>query len=220
MGKSYAEKVKAKQNKGSKTNRSRGRSVEKKNERHNKFPIAPVVVIVVLISLIITSIVLYQIQNYDNGNENPSNGNGEIDTPDDLPAYSKIGLESIDGGIISLDQYKGKVVIIDMFATWCVPCATQIGELTDLQSMFSGSEMVILSVDTDLRETKADVMEFMNDHPQADWTFALSGQEFNSNFPASSIPTLYILDKDLKIAHTEVGVTSAGTLEDKVEQLL
>jgi thiol-disulfide isomerase/thioredoxin len=223
MGKSYAEKVKAKQSKTKKATINKERPSKKETDRSNKFPVAPVVVVAIVITLIVASLVLYQVQNDDGGDGDPNSGNNGIngdDAPGSHPQYSTIALESLDGGIISLDQYHGKVVLIDMFATWCGPCADQMGELIKLQNMFSRDELVILSVDTDLRETKSDVRSFMSDYPEAEWTFAMSNSDFNNNFPASSIPTMFILDKDLEVAGTEVGVTSVSILQQKVQNLL
>jgi hypothetical protein len=93
-------------------------------------------------------------------------------------------------------------------------------ELIQLQNMFSQDELVILSVDTDLQETLEDVFSFKANFPTAQWTFAVSNSEFNGYFPASSIPTMYILDQDQKVARTEVGVTSASSLQETINSLL
>jgi thiol-disulfide isomerase/thioredoxin len=223
MGKSYVQKVRAKQTRTKKVDQTRDRSSKKEKERSTKFPVAPVVVIAIILTLIIASIVFYRAQNDNGGNGDQNigdNGANGDDQPGDLPLYSYIDLESLDGGTISLDEYVGKVVLIDMFATWCGPCADQMEELMKLQDRFSTDELIILSVDTDLQETKSDVRNFMFDYPQAEWTFAMSNPEFNSNFRASSIPTMYILDKNLEVAETEVGVTSVSILQDKVQNLL
>jgi len=88
-------------------------------------------------------------------------------------------------------------------------------ELEKLESRFSSSEIVILSVGVDLSESMELITDFKADEG-ADWSFAKSNTEFNSEFPASSIPTLYILDKEGNIAQTRVGVTDADVLESDV----
>jgi hypothetical protein len=80
--------------------------------------------------------------------------------------------------------------------------------------------VVILSIDTDLQETTTDVLNFMGDYPTADWIFGMSNSQFNSYFPASSIPTTYILDRDLEIIETEVGVTSSGELQSIINDII
>jgi thiol-disulfide isomerase/thioredoxin len=222
MGKSYADKVKTRQKKNSNRRTSPKRTM-KDDPRKDKFPLAPVLVLVVVISLIIATIVVYQVQNSNDGDDGPNGGNngGNGGGPSsDLPMYSSIRIENVNGGLFSLDQYKGKMIVLDMFATWCDPCADQMVELQKLRSVYSENEVVILSVDVDLRETTNDVLKFRSDFPGANWVFGMSNSEFNKFFPAASIPTMYILNKEQNIVETEVGVTSSESLQVKINSHL
>ena len=223
MGKSYAEKVKAKRNRNSGNRNSNSKRSKPNDERKDKFPIAPVVVIVIIVSLIIATVVFYQVQNDDGGGDGPGDDNGGGNggnSQGDLPQHAYTQIENVNGGLFSLEDHLGKVVIVDMFATWCGPCAYQMDELISLRSFYSASEVVILSVDTDLQETVSDVLNFKSDYPSANWPFAMSNSEFNSHFPASSIPTMYILNKELEVVNTEVGVTGVDDLRAKIDPLL
>jgi thiol-disulfide isomerase/thioredoxin len=206
-------------NKSSSTSRNKPRY----EDRKEKFPLAPVIVIGIIVALIVATVVAYQIQNSDDdgdGNPNGNNGGGGGNGNGDLPAHAYVMLDNVNGGVFSLEDHRGKIVIIDMFATWCGPCALQMDELLDFVPRYSSSDVVVLSVDTDLQETTVDVLNFMQDYPDANWPVAMSNRDFNGYFPASSIPTLYILDRDLEIVFTEVGVTSSSDLQQKVNNLL
>ncbi|MGA1819656.1 MAG: TlpA family protein disulfide reductase [Thermoplasmatota archaeon] len=220
MGKSYSEKMRARNARGSDRPRPE-KKPKKEAERKEKFPLAPVVVIVVILILIISTVVLYRIQNDDGGDGGGPDGNNDDPGNDvNIEPYATISLESTDSGIINLHQYRGKVIVIDMFATWCPPCKEQMGELIDIQSRFSSSDVVIISIDTDLTETLSQVRDFKEDYPAAKWTFARSNLDFNTFFPASSIPTLYILDREGRRAGTHVGLTSADNLAFEINQLI
>ncbi|MGA1848750.1 MAG: TlpA family protein disulfide reductase [Thermoplasmatota archaeon] len=227
MGKSYAEKMKARSDKGS-GNGNRSRRVvskgPKKEGREDRFPLAPVVVIGVILVLLVSSIALYMAQNTggdDNGTgDGDDNGSGNDNPVDSDHPYLGVSLETLDQGTITLQRYAGRVVIIDMFATWCQPCHLQMAELIELEDSYSGSDLVILSVDTDLQETSSDVRQFKAQYPEADWTFALSNQVFNGYFEAKSIPTMFILDRSGRIVDTHVGVTSADDLARKITPLI
>jgi len=54
-------------------------------------------------------------------------------------------LQSLDGGSSSLRQYRGKVVVVNFWATWCLPCRKEIPWLMELQRMFPG-RLVVLGV--------------------------------------------------------------------------
>jgi thiol-disulfide isomerase/thioredoxin len=223
MGKSYAEKVRSKQKRNTSTRNTGSGTSKMDDERKNKFPMAPVIVIGVVFALIIATIAIYQSQDDDDGGYDPNeggNGGNGGGPSDNLPDYAYISLENVNGGIFSLEQYERKVVIIDMFATWCGPCALQMEELLDLQTKYSPNDVVILSIDTDLQETTADVLNFKADYPTAEWVFGMSNSEFNSYFPASSIPTTYILDGDLNIVKTDVGVTSSADLQETINSII
>ena len=220
MGKSYSEKVKARNAKGSERSRPEKRS-KKETERKDRFPFAPVLVIAVILILVISTVVLYRIQNDDGDDGNgPDGNNDDPNNNEQIEPYATIGLESTESGIINLQQYRGKVILIDMFATWCPPCKEQMSELIDIQSRFSSDDVVILSVDTDLTETLSQIRDFKEDYPAAKWTFARSTMDFNTFFPASSIPTLFILDRDGRRAGTHVGLTSADRLAFEMSELI
>ncbi len=227
MGKSYAEKMKARSEKGSINGNRSSKGVSrgpKKEGREDKFPLAPVIVIVVILVLLVSSIALYMAQNSggdDNGTgDGEDNGNGNDNPVDsDLP-YLAVSIETLDQGTISLQRYSGRVVIIDMFATWCQPCHLQMAELIEMEDSYSSSDLVILSVDTDLQETSSDVRQFKSQYPEAGWTFALSNQVFNGYFEAKSIPTMFILDRSGRIVDTHIGVTSADDLARQIGPLI
>ncbi|MFW3147111.1 MAG: TlpA family protein disulfide reductase [Thermoplasmatota archaeon] len=213
MGKSYSQKVKSRSRSDDRPKRAR--NIRGAKDQKAPFPWAPVIVVGIVIALIIGAVAYYQIQDQvgdegdnssDNNNGGSNNGNGES-----YP-YLSIPLESTDSGIIKLSDHSGKVVIVDMFATWCPPCREMMGILEELRTMFSPNEVVILSIDTDLTETLSQVSDFKDEY-QADWTFAMSTQQFNGYFPAESIPTLYVLDGTGKQVETHVGAgVTAGEL--------
>jgi thiol-disulfide isomerase/thioredoxin len=211
----------------SRTHRQKGERVtsrpKKNQEEKPPFPFAPVIVLGIVIALIVVGVVLYTLPSGDDGGETNIDDNGD-DGGSSNGGGTETGVGSIllsttDGSEVFLDQYKGKVVLLDMMATWCGPCRTQMIELRSLESSFTSSELAILSVGVDLSESLQLLREFKEEEDAA-WPFARSSNEFNSEFPASNIPTMYILDQQGNIAFTHVGVTSADTLERDIRSLL
>lgn len=205
MGKSYSQKVRSRSGRGG--GRSSGGKGSNEKDADAPFPWAPVIVIGIVLALIIGAVAYYQVQNGDEGGDEGSNdgnnGGGNNGNNAAYP-YLSIPLESTDSGIIQLKDYSGKVVVVDMFATWCSPCRQMMVTLNEFREMFDPSDVVILSIDTDLRETLSQVSDFKSEF-DAEWTFATSSEEFNGYFPAQSIPTLYVLDGSGKQVETHVG---------------
>jgi len=125
----------------------------------------------------------------------------------------------------SLDQFKGKVVILDFWATWCGPCRMEIPGFINLQKKYhdQGLEVVGVSLDpiTPPQGNAASVGPFM--------------QKFNINYtilmvkdPAATagydyshgIPTTYIVDREGRIAKQHIGAIGESVFEEEIKQLL
>ena len=70
-------------------------------------------------------------------------------------------LESRDGQQVSLASLKGKVVMVNFWATWCVPCREEFPFLTRLQKKHRGAGLSVLGVSTDFQKEKAAVEKFL-----------------------------------------------------------
>lgn len=214
MGRSYRSK--------SRTRRGPPRKERSQQDpRVERAALLPIAVIAAILILIGASVYIYLSGQGSDGDEVPD---GPVDddvddgTPVD-PGYLLIPLENVQGGSFKLNDYRGRVVVLDMMATWCGPCRTQMVELRELRQAFSPSQLEILSVGVDLSESAALLRDFKTDE-DADWPFASSNQPFNEAFPASSIPTIYVLDQNGKVVKTHVGVTGSDVLRSDVSSLL
>lgn len=132
-------------------------------------------------------------------------------------------LEDISGKPISLSDVKGKVVIVDFWATWCGPCLMSIPELVDLQDKYKTKGLVVvgISVDDD-NVSKGELIAFKekmrinypilraNDKVYVDYFGRTSG---------FSIPTLFVIDREGKVRDRLVGFRP-GLVEKSVQGLL
>lgn len=127
-------------------------------------------------------------------------------------------LKLTNGKEIKLSDHKGKVVIIDFWATWCPPCRKGIPDLIEIQKKYDKKVVVIgISLDT---ETKDDVIPFI--------------KKFGINYPVAfgnmevvqaygniqAIPTSFIIDQKGNIVDTHVGLVDKMVYINKIEQLL
>jgi len=112
-------------------------------------------------------------------------------------------LQTLDGKTVTRDSLKGKVVLLDFWATWCIPCIKALPELKDLRQKNAGQPLVIVSVSVD--EDKRTVQEFASRNGM-DWLQAWDGEMKAVNaFRVDSFPSYVILDSEGGIAYRQKG---------------
>lgn len=83
-------------------------------------------------------------QNTAPSNQTPAARNQAAKKTDELPAAALTApVALLDGGTLRLDDYKGKVIVLDMWATWCPPCRAEIPHLVEIQREYGGRVEVI-----------------------------------------------------------------------------
>jgi thiol-disulfide isomerase/thioredoxin len=143
-------------------------------------------------------------------------GNGPPPVNERAPDFRVV---SIEGEPLALDQFRGRVVVLDLMATWCGPCVTQMEHLNQLRAAYPESQVVILSIGVDTDETNQQLREF-RDQNAANWRFARDTDGVGQKYDASNIPTMVIVDKDGLMASRDVGVTPFEDLKDIIDPLL
>lgn len=129
-----------------------------------------------------------------------------------------------DGKMVSLDDLKGKVTIIDFWAAWCGPCRKENPNVVRIYNKFHDQGLEIIGVSLDGNRRQNDPKKSWLDAIEKDnlvWTQVSNLQYFNDPvarlYNISSIPATFILDKDGKIAYKNL---RGKALELKVQELL
>jgi len=127
-------------------------------------------------------------------------------------------LPLIDGGQLQLSSYRGKVVLLDFWATWCVPCREETPHFVALQQRYGGQGLQIIGVS-------------MDDSPDPVHSFY---QPFHVNYPVVmgtadvgaayggvlGLPIAFLIDREGRIYAKHMGATDAAVFEKDITTLL
>ena len=140
----------------------------------------------------------------------------EFSEPKSIP---KVAFQDLNGSAIALSDLKGKVVLINFWGTWCVPCLQEIPELVRLSHRFrkSGFEVVGIAVDSGQPE---DIRKFMSEHGM-DYQILIGDLGIvKSRFYVVGFPTSLLMDRQGLIRKRYIGPQTEEVLKHDVEPLL
>ena len=145
--------------------------------------------------------------------------------PTDAPTVS---LKDVNDGDVNLQQYKGKVVLVNFWATWCAPCKSEIPLLIGLHEKYGsrGFEILGLSMDEDGKKA---VQPFLDKE-----RFDVGGQKEAINYPIAfandsiaekfggviGLPTSLLITRDVKVIRRIVGPVDKDDISKDIESLL
>ena len=132
-------------------------------------------------------------------------------------------LKDLSGNTVSLKQYRGHVVLMDFWATWCFPCRKSIPELISLQNKYRDQKLIILGISLDDPERINDknLLEFKErvkiNYPILRATYKMVQDYFGNNQIA--LPTMFVINREGEITHKHVGF-ELGALERTIQGIL
>lgn len=136
----------------------------------------------------------------------------------EFPIAPSFSLTSLSGEKIDLQDYRGKVVLLDFWATWCGPCRIEIPGFVQLQNKYGSQGLAIIGVSMD--DGPAPVRGFY--------------QTFHMNYPVVmgsdklgelyggilGLPTSFLIGRDGRIYAEHVGLTDSAVFESEIKELL
>jgi len=127
---------------------------------------------------------------------NPVSGN---------PVAPKLALHDMDGKLVDLKQIKGKVVIVNFWATWCPPCRAEMPSLQRLWKKLGASKIQIVAVNVgEDADTVLGFMGTLDESPTFPIVFDKDSATLRA-WPVRGLPTTFLIDKKGHIAYRAIG---------------
>jgi len=134
------------------------------------------------------------------------------------PAYN-FTLTGLDGKKVTLADFKGKALIVDVWDTWCPPCKAEIPHFIELYKEYHSKGLEILGV-AGGRYGKAAVEKFIKDYG-INYNNAIIDQAFNQGFGGIyNIPTTFVIDTDGNIYKKYIGYNDKSIFESDIKAIL
>ena len=136
---------------------------------------------------------------------------------DPAPGFA---LPDMDGGTATLADYSGRVLLLNFWATWCLPCRAEMPWFVDFQTRFGDDGFAVLGVSVD--EPGRDIVEPFLERSPVNYRIALADtvERLAPFGPKNVLPTTWLIDRQGRIAAEHVGLVSREATEAEIRLLL
>lgn len=138
---------------------------------------------------------------------------------DATPARLDFTIKDMDGKDVSLSTYKGKVILLNFWATWCGPCKAEIPGFVELQEKYKKDLVIVgYSVDDTAEKARPFIEEYKMNYPVL---LGLGREDVQDAYgPIWGIPASFLISKDGKVCKRHMGIAPKETFEREIQKLL
>jgi thiol-disulfide isomerase/thioredoxin len=127
-------------------------------------------------------------------------------------------LKTTDNKDLKLSDYKGKIVILDFWATWCGPCRMSIPDLISIQKEYK-NDVVVIGISLDY-QTMQNVVPFIKEYG-INYPVVFGDQKVVMDYGnVNAIPTSFIIDKSGNVVDMHVGLVPKEAYTNKIKDIL
>lgn len=158
--------------------------------------------------LLSLSIMMLACSSQDNSNsdaraDSDSNGMTASGEMTEASYVEQATFEDMSGNTVSVSDFKGKVVLIDFWETWCKPCLAIFPTMQKLQEEYP-DDFVVLAVNPGFADTKEDAQNFISEHDY-DFKYLIDSNDLNEKLNVQSIPFKVYVDADGIFIKSDIG---------------
>jgi cytochrome c-type biogenesis protein len=165
------------------------------------------------------------VQTWSAGQEKPAAAtNGVQSAPPAAPVSNanfepapEVEVKTLDGQPLRLGDYRGRVVLLNFWATWCVPCRSEIPALSAMNRELESRGFAVVGLST---SDSADLVKEFQKEVKQDYTVALGDDDVAAKYKVGVLPTTFVIDREGRIRHTIIGEKSRAGFEALIMPLL
>ncbi len=139
----------------------------------------------------------------------------ESHTPSDIGEIPSVEIETITGQKLNLSDLKGKIVLINFWATWCPPCREEMPYFEEIYRRYREKGFTIIAVSVDANENF--VKDFVKDY-DISFPVSMDKEGLSDMFGVSSLPMSFLYDESGKLVKRKIG--AYFSLEEDLKELL
>jgi len=129
-----------------------------------------------------------------------------------------VQFQTLKGAPFHLSELHGHVVLLNFWATWCIPCREEIPTLNSLQHDLEAKGLKV--VGASLEDTADGVISYQKDVRKFDYDVLIGGSDAKSQFAQAVLPTTYLIDREGRIRDKIIGARDRAGWEAAVKPLL
>ena len=135
-------------------------------------------------------------------------------------AAPDVEFEALDGKSVPLSSLRGRVVLLNFWATWCLPCRAEIPEFNALQHDLESKGLSVVGVSVSPVDTSDSIRSFQKDIKQ-DYTVLRGAEEIGSKFGnGPGLPVTYVIDREGRIRQKFIGPQTRESFEAAIKRVL
>jgi thiol-disulfide isomerase/thioredoxin len=142
-----------------------------------------------------------------------------------IESASRVQITKLDGGAFKLSDFRGKVMVVDFWATYCPPCVRQVPRLAELSKKYRDKGLEVIGLTSDPETDRQKVEEFLK-KAGADYTVGYDNQWLSSAFLKGTedetgppIPQLFVISRDGRVVDHFIGEDPQRGIKD-LEQVV
>ncbi len=165
--------------------------------------------------LVVVIILVFGIYRVGWRSSRPAKGGPPAAVHSVAPGFS---LQDLNGQTLDLANYRGKVVLLDFWATWCTPCRGEVPHFVEFQDKYrdQGLQVIGISMDDGPKPVREFYQQFKMNYP-----VALGNEKVADAYGGVlGLPVTFLIGRDGRVAAKYVGEVQMPTLEQGIESLL